>query len=148
MMHTDELRREVAGLAGDIEPFVGDGDALHRRVRRTRLVTGAIGISFIVIVAVVAATAARAHDRTRVHVSGAPDKEVSLVKMTHVDAIVVPATPEVKELLDSSPVARYALVPRGSLASRGNNLLDPRFCFLESNAGYAGAVATPTPDLT
>jgi len=146
-MDTDELRREIAGLADDIEPFAGDVDALHRRVRRTRLVTGAIAVSLIVVAAVLTTTAVRGHDRTRVHISGAPDKEVSLAGMTHVDAIVVPATPEVKELLDSSRVERYALVPRGSLTSASDNLLDPRFCFLKSSAGYAVAVDSPVRDL-
>jgi cell division protein FtsX len=149
-MHTDELRHEVAGLADEIAPFTGDVEALHRRLRRIRLATGAIAISLILVAAVVATTAVRGHDRTRVHISGGPDKEVPLAEMTHVDAIVVPATPEVKQLLNESPVTRFAFVPQGSLTTQPDSLMPAAtpMCFLKSSAGYAVAVDDAMPAFT
>ena len=111
-MQIDELRGELTTLADEIEPFGPDAPSLHRRDRRRRALTSALVAGVVAVVA--ASTFAIAHNRAdgRVHVSGAPSKEVSSAELNHVDIIVFPADPVVQDLLDASPlVTRYARVP-------------------------------------
>ena len=116
-MQIDELRGELATLADEIEPFVGDVRALHRRQRRRRVVTSSFAVALAVVVAV-SVIALSHRDNGRVHVA-AGSKEVTPAQMSHVDAIVVPANPDVEKILDASPiVVHYARIPRSRTAAR------------------------------
>ncbi len=144
-MDLDELKHGLSTLAGEMTPFAADVDALHRRQRRRRIVTSAV--TACVIVALTVATVAISHSRDsgKVHVAGLTGKEVAAGEITHVDVIVVPATPAVKAALDASPlVARYAFVPR---ADRSSSALifqpDSGLCALQTRDGYAVDASTP-----
>ncbi len=148
-MPTDELRGELTTLADEIEPFTGDVRAVHRRVRSRRIITTALAAALFV--AVVASTVAVAghRDAGKVNVTGTGSKEVSAAEMYHVDLIVVPADPSVRQVLDASTfVRRYALMPRGIRGSAGSGLFDqselPAFCALESEDGFAIQTSAPT----
>jgi hypothetical protein len=75
-----------------------------------------------------------------------PGKEVSPTEITHIDAIVVPATPAVKAALDASPlVGQYALVPakgRSSGRSTSPQTYLQGVCALQTRDGYAVEAAT------
>ncbi len=145
-MQIDELRGELATLADEIEPFEGDVDSLHRRQRRRRVVASSLVVALAVAVAGSAVAVVRNRDDHRVHVTGAGPKEVSAAELSHFDAFVVPATPAVQGVLDSSPlVARYARIPH---ARRGSSqLLTPitraALCAMESNDGFAVQASSP-----
>jgi hypothetical protein len=145
-MQIDELRGELATLADEIEPFGGDVAALHRRQRRRRVVASALGIALAVVVATSTVAIVRSRDDHRVHVTGATPKEVSTAVLSHFDAFVVPATPAVQRVFDSSPlVARYARIPH---ARRGSSmLLTPltraALCAMETNDGFAVQASSP-----
>jgi hypothetical protein len=137
-MQIDELRGELATLADEIDPFEGDVGAIHRRQTRRRVITSSFAVALAVMTAA-SAIAVSNRDNGRVHVA-AGSKEVSAAQMSHIDAIVVPATPEVERALDVSPlVAHYARIPR---AYRGptNSLIGPApavRCALEGSDGFA-----------
>lgn len=134
-MQIDELRGELTSLADEIPPFEGDVRQLHRRARRRRVVGSAVAVALAVVVAVSTVAIAR-HDNGRARIAAGPDKEVSPDQITHVDAIVVPATPVVKAALDASPlVTKYARVPqsdRWKLQPPSDGL-----CALGTSDGYA-----------
>jgi hypothetical protein len=150
-MQIDELRGELTTLADEIEPFEGDLRSLHRRERRRRIVRSA----FVVALAVAAASTvvvARHRDDGRVRVTGAGSKEVPSAQITHVDVIVVPATPAVQDVLDASPVVRwYARVARSVRASSTSlgpaSPLRAPFCALESSDGFAVQAMTGGSDI-
>lgn len=145
-MQIDELRGELTTLADEIEPFAGDVGALHRRQRRRRAFASALSVALAIVVAASTVAIVRNRDDHRVHVTGAGPKEVSAAGISHLDAIVVAATPAVQRVLDSSPlVSRYARVPH---ARRGSSmLLTPitraALCAMESNDGYAVQASSP-----
>jgi len=142
-MQIDELRGELATLADEIEPFSGDVGSLHRRRRRRRIVTSSFAVALAVVVAV-SVVAVSHSDNGRVHVA-AGSKEVSSKLMSRFDAIVVPATPEVKAVLDASAlVDRYAFIPHADRSS-GSLLFEPYggLCALQTTDGYAVEAASP-----
>ncbi len=104
-MHLDELKDELTTLADEMTPFAGNVDALHRRERRRRVFTSAIAATLAICVALAVVAVIAHHASGRIHVAGVPSKEVLANEVTHIDAIVVPATPEVKLVLDASPLA-------------------------------------------
>ena len=146
-MQIDELRSELTTLANEIQPFEGDVQGLHRHERRRRVITSSFAAALVAVVAV--ATIAVVHHRSdnRVRVTGTGSKEVPASGITHIDLIVVPATPAVRDVLNASPlVARYAAMPRGRRVPPGD-LADPPplrapVCALESFAGFAVDVTT------
>jgi cell division protein FtsX len=145
-MQIDELRSELTSLADEIEPFAGDAATLHHRQRRRHLVISSLVVAVAVVVA---SSVAVMHNRAgdRVRISGAGSKEVAAADITHVDVIVVPATPALQQALDTSPlVVRYALVPRGLRMSAPSLLVTTRvrgaMCSLESRDGYAVQTTT------
>jgi hypothetical protein len=149
MMQIDELRGELTTLADEMEPLRGDVRALHRRQRRRRVASSLV-VALAVVVAVSTIVVVRHRDNGKVRVTGAGPKEVSAAALSHFDAIVVPATPAVQGVLDSSAlVARYARIPH---ALRGWNVLLPiprvALCALESNDAFAVQASTPAPGFT
>jgi len=144
-MPTDELRGELTTLADEIEPFAGDVQAVHRRVRSRRVIATALVTAALVVI--VASTVAVAGHRNagKVNVTGTGSKEVSADKMSHFDLIVVPATPAVQDVLDASRlVDEYALIPHGDRSPPGDRSLDSlllrpidAFCALQTRDGYA-----------
>jgi hypothetical protein len=144
-MHTDELRREIVAMADEVESFAGDVETLHRKRRRNRSTASVIAIAAVLGLAAagVAVTASR-HGRV-VRVSSAPSKEVDSSKITHIDAIVVPANEPARVVLDESNlVAEYALVPRVQVPE---SLLQTKawrsaLCALRSSDGYAVTATT------
>ena len=75
-MNLDELKHGLTTLADEMEPFVGDMPALHRRVRGRRVAVSLVAAA--VVAALAAATLAVTHNprRGRIHVAGVPSKEV------------------------------------------------------------------------
>jgi hypothetical protein len=147
-MQIDELRGELATLADEIEPFERDVRSVHRRQRRRRLVTSSLVGALAVVVAVSAIAVSR-HDKARVYVA-AGSKEVSPTQISHIDAIVVPATPHVAGILDASPlVGSYAPVPHAYRGASGTlfGLDTAVLCALETSDGYAVKPATSGSDL-
>jgi FtsX extracellular domain len=150
MMQIDELRDELTTLADEIEPLAGDVRSLHRRQRRRRIASSSLVVALAAVVAVSTIVVLSRRDNGHVRVTGAGPKEVSAAALSHFDAIVVPATPAVQGVLDSSPlVARYARIPH---ALRGSNLLLPiprvALCALESSDAFAVQASTPAPGFT
>ena len=111
-MNLDDLKHGLTTLADEMEPFEGNVRALHRRERRRRVAVSSIAALVVVAIAVATVAITRNGDSGKIHVAGVPSKEVSPAEITHIDVIVVPATPAVKAALDASPlVGQYALVP-------------------------------------
>jgi hypothetical protein len=147
-MHTDELRREVAAMADEVDGFAGDVQTLYRKRRRRRVIASVTAVAAIAgLVSVGAAVARSPHNRI-LQVSSAPSKEVDPSRITHIDAIVLPASDAVKLALDrSSLVDEYALVPRMQVPVPGPSLLEPKpfrsaLCALRSSDGYAVTATT------
>jgi hypothetical protein len=147
-MQIDELRSELTRLADEIGPFEGDVHALHRRERRRRTVTSALVAVVIVVVGASAMAVLRHRDEGAGTVTAAGSKEVSSADISHVDVIVIPASPAVQHVLGSSPlVARYALAPR---AVRLASLFTPSgaaLCALERSRGFAVQASSPGSDI-
>jgi hypothetical protein len=145
-MQIDELRSELTRLADEVGPFEGDVHILHRRERRRRVVTSSLAALLIVAIGASAIAVARHRDDSTVTAAGS--KEVSSAEISHVDIIVIPASPAVEHVFDSSPlVAQYAPVPR---APRLGSLLTPSgaaFCALESDRGFAVQASSPGSDI-
>ena len=149
-MPTDELRGELTMLADEVEPFTGDVQAVHRRVRSRRIITAALVAAALVVVVASTVAVAGHRDAGKVDVTGTGSKDVSLALITHVDAIVVPATPEVQDVLDASPfVAEYARIPRADRSS-DSLLLRPKdaVCALQQRDGYAVVAKSDPSALT
>ncbi len=142
-MQIDELRRELTSLADEIEPFTGDAPELHRRARRRRVATASLAVALVAVVALGALAARHGRDPQKIRITGIPSKQVPAARITHIDAIVVPATPDVQAALDASPlVARYARIPAGARHNNGSSLLvpagaDPALCGLQTRDGFA-----------
>ncbi len=148
-MHLDELKDELTTLADEMTPFAGNVEALRRRERRRHVVTSAIAATLAVCLGLAAVAVIAHHTSGKIHVAGVPSKEVPSDEITHIDAIVVPATPEAKLVLDSSPlVERYALVHRSDRSS-GSLRFVPNvgLCALQTNDGYAVDASTPGTDI-
>jgi hypothetical protein len=145
-MNLDDLKHGLTTLADEMEPFEGNVRALHRRERRRRVAVSSVAA--VVVVAIAAATVAitRNGDSGKIHVAGVPSKEVSPAEITHIDAIVVPASPAVKAALDASPlVGQYALVPAKDRSSGQASSAQASFqavCALQTRGGYAVQAAT------
>jgi hypothetical protein len=145
-MQVDELRSELTRLADEISPFTGDVHELHRNRRRRRAVTSSLLVALIVVVAAstVAAVVHR-HDSAHILTAVGP-KEVSAAEISHVDVIVIPASPAVQDQLGaSSLVAHYAPVQRAvrwPLTAAGAAI-----CALESADGFAVQASTPGSDI-
>jgi FtsX extracellular domain len=150
-MHIDELRGELTTLADEIEPFEGDVGALHRRQRRRRALASAVRVALAIVVAGSAVAVIRHRDDHRVHVTGTGSKEVSGAAISSFEVFVVPVTPTVQGVLDSSPlVARYARIPH---ALRGSSFLvtpitRAALCAMESNDGFAVQASSPGSGFT
>jgi hypothetical protein len=147
-MNTDELRGELTTLADEIEPFERDLGVLHRRERRRHVIVSSV-VAALVVTSVVTIGLVQNRTSGKVHVSGVPSKEVPPAQITHIDAVVVPATPAVTAVLDRSPlVGRYTRVSREDLSS--NSLLfaaDHGLCALATNDGYVIDAAAPGTDI-
>jgi hypothetical protein len=149
-MQIDELKSELTTLADEIPPFDGDLTTLHRHDRRRRVITSSLVAALVVVVAVATVAVIRQGRDSRVHVSGAGSKEVQSRDISHIDAIVVPASPDAQGLLDSSAlVGQYALIPHSdrSAASPPPSRVKSALCALQSNDGYAVDAATPGTDI-
>ena len=144
-MQIDELRGELTSLADELEPFEGDVRALHRRERRRRVVMSSLAVALVAIVGVSTIAVARHNDNDRVRVTAGPDKEVPPQEITHIDAIIVPASPAVKAVLDSSPlVTKYARIPHGDRSSYSLFFLpNDGLCAFQTNDAYAVDEKTP-----
>jgi FtsX extracellular domain len=140
-MNLDELRSGLTTLADEMEPFEGNVRALHRRERRRRVGMASIAAVAVVAIAMATVAIARSGDSGKIHVAGVPGKEVSPVEITHIDAIVVPASPAVKAALDASPlVARYAFVAAKDRTSGQVPSIEASqqaLCALQTRDGYA-----------
>jgi hypothetical protein len=146
-MNLDELKRGLTTLADEMEPFEGNVRALHRRERRRRVAVSSIAAVVVVAIAVATVAITRNGDSGKIHVAGVPSKEVSPAEITHIDAIVVPASPALKALLDGSPqVSRYTLVARADRTSASLSFSpDKGLCALQSSDGYAVDYTSPIP---
>jgi hypothetical protein len=149
-MQIDELRSELTSLADEIPPFDGDLTTLHRHDRRRRVITSSLVAALVVVVAVATVAVIRQGRDSRVHVSGAGSKEVQSRDISHIDAIVVPATPAVKAALDSLPfVGSYARSVPGDLSSDSRFFTpDHGVCALSTNDGYVVDAAVPDTDIS
>jgi hypothetical protein len=151
-MQIDELRGELTTLADEIEPFEGDVRSLHRRERRRRFARSSLVVGLVVVVAASTMVVARHRDNGRVRVTGAGSKEVASAQVSHIDVIVVPATPAVQDVLDASPVVgRYARLVRSvrpltKVFEPTSPLLAP-LCALESSDGFAVQAISPGSDI-
>jgi hypothetical protein len=139
-MQTDELRRELRRLADEQDPFEADLSALRgRERRRTALLRAVAGAVVVVVVAVGGAVALTARDTQPAGVAHAR-KEFKPGDL-RLDLVVVPASPQVKQILEASPmVERYALLPRGFLPTSQklvNADLHQAACALLGDLGYA-----------
>ncbi len=150
-MNLDELRNGLTSLTDEMEPFEGNVRALHRRERRRRIAVSLIAA--VVVVAIVVATVAITRGKSgKIQVASIPSKEVSSDRITHIDAIVVPASAAVKEVLDrSSLVARYALIPAADRSGPSLSLMTTQpvmsaLCKLQTSDGYAIDAVTPGPN--
>jgi hypothetical protein len=151
-MNLDDLKHGLTMLADEMEPFEGNVRTLYRRERRRRVAVSSVAA--LVVVAIAVATVAFTHGdgSGKVHVAGVPSKEVPPDQITHIDAIVVPATPAVKAVLDASPlVGQYARIPVRDRSSEPNLLVTDAvrvaLCALQTNDGYAVDAATPGSDI-
>jgi hypothetical protein len=151
-MQIDELRGELAGLADEIAPFERDVRSLHRRQRRRRITMAAIAAGCAGVLAALAVVAIEQSQAGKARVAARPGREVEPVRISHIDAIVVPATPDVKAALDASPVVgKYAFIPHGDRSiergdSSSDSLLftpDRGLCALQTGDGYAVDATTP-----
>lgn len=151
-MNLDELKGGLSTLADELEPFEGNVRALHRHERRRRIVLSSIAAVVVVVFTVASVAISHSHDSGNVHVAGLTGKEVAAAKITHVDVLVIPATPSVKAALDASLlVGQYARVPHAD-RSFGTLTLSPpplrtAMCALRTNDGYAVDAATPGVDI-
>jgi hypothetical protein len=148
-MNLDDLKRGLTTLSDEMDPFEGNVRALHRRERRRRVAVSSIAALVVVAIAVATVAIARNGDSGKIHVAGVPSKEVTPAEITHIDAIVVPASPAVKAALDASPlVGRYALIP-GADRSWLSPLLTATepvksaLCLLQTSNGYAVDAVIP-----
>ncbi len=149
-MQIDELRSVLTRLADEIEPFDGDARTLHRHERRRRVVTSSL-VAVVIVVVVVGASAialVRQRDEGTATVTASGSKEVSSAEISHVDIIVIPASPAVAHVLDSAPlVAHYAPVPRAVRLGAPLTPSGAAFCALERNDGFAVQASTPGPEI-
>jgi hypothetical protein len=138
-MQIDELRDELATLAGEVELFEGDVLALHRSERRRRILTSSVAIGLVAVLGAGALAASRHHDPKKIRITEIPSKEVMPAAITHIDAIVVPATPDVEAALDASPlVGHYARIPAHDRSSNSAPAdVQPALCGLQTSDGYA-----------
>lgn len=151
-MNLDDLKGGLSTLLDEMEPFEGNVQALHRHERRRRIAMSSIAAVVVVAITMAALAATRHGDSGRIHIAGFPSKQVTPDKITHVDAIVLPASPAVKAALDASPlVGRYARVPAGDRSSAPNLLVTDAvrsaLCALQTNDGYAVDATTPGTDI-
>lgn len=145
-MNLDELKSGLTTLAGEMAPFEGDVRALHRHERRRRIVVSSIALAVVVVLAVATVAISRGRDSGKVHVAGLPGKEVTADKITHVDAIVVPASPAARQILEASPsVIRYAPIPHGDRSGSLLSVPNLGLCALQTRDGYAVDLASPVP---
>ncbi len=106
-------------------------------------------VAAIVVVAIAVATVAITRgDAGKIHVAGVPSKEVTPDKVSHIDAIVIPASPAVQLALDSSSLVRqYARIPaadRSGLSSLSTTKpVRAALCLLQTSDGYAVDAVTP-----
>ncbi|HTD51332.1 MAG TPA: permease-like cell division protein FtsX [Acidimicrobiia bacterium] len=149
-MQIDELRSELTKLSDEIGPFEGDVQTLHRQERRRRVLTSTLAALLIVIVVVVGASTV-AVVRRRGHgsaVTATGPKEASSAEISHVDVIVIPASPAVEKVLGSSPlVAHYTPVPRAVRLGAPLTSSGAAFCALETNDGFAVQASSPGSDI-
>jgi hypothetical protein len=147
-MNLAELKRGLTTLADEMEPFEGNVRAVHRRERRRRVAVSSVAAVVVVAIAVATVAITRNGDSGKIHVTGVPSKEVTPGRITHIDAIVVPASSAVKAALDASPlVGQYALIP-GADRSDFASLLTTEpvrsaLCLLQTSDGYAVDAVTP-----
>src|SRR2546421_721098 len=113
-MQTDELRRELRRLADEQDPFEADLSALRRQERRRTALLRGLAVVLVAVVATGGAVALRARGSEPARVATA-QKEFKPSDL-RIDLVVVPASRQVKQILDASPmVERYALLPRAFL---------------------------------
>ncbi len=150
-MNLDELRSELTTLADEMEAFEGDVRSLHRRERRRRVAVSCVAAVVVAALTVATVAVTRNDGAAKVHVAGVPSKEVSSDQITHIDAIVVPASPAVTQALDASHlVSQYARIPAadrsGSLSSlTTTEPVKSALCRLQTSDGYAVDAVTPGP---
>ena len=148
-MQIDELRGELATLADEIAPFERDVWTLHRRQRRHRVVMSAMAAGLAGVLAVIAVVAIEQSQAGKVRVA-AGSRQVATDAITRIDVVIVPASPAVQHVLETSPlVVRYARVLRGSR----NALMAPTdthtaLCALEQNDGFAVQATASGTDLS
>jgi hypothetical protein len=138
-MQIDELRRELSTLADEMDGFDGEVRSIHRRERRRRVATSSLAVVLVAVVAIGTVVASRRHDGQKVRITQIPSKEVPATGFSRVDAIVVPAIPDVQAALDASPlVAHYARVPAGDRSwIAAAPVVNPALCGLQTRAGFA-----------
>jgi hypothetical protein len=147
-MRIDELRSGLTTLSDEMEPFEGDVRVLHRRERRRRVVVSSLVAALLVVVGVSTVAIVRNHRQNRIQVTGASSKEVPAAQLSHVDVIVVPASPDVHKALDATPlVAHYTRVLRAYRGGRNSivNIPTDVRCALETSDGYAVRASVPGP---
>jgi cell division protein FtsX len=140
-MRTEELRAELRAMADEIEPFEPDVVAVHRKVRRRHsFVAVAAALALMTGAAALATAWNRGGDKVRV---AGTEKLVGPEKLRFLDVIVVPASDDVQQILEASPlVRRYTRVPRGSRQwslPPGDDLS----CALQRSNGFAVESTTP-----
>ncbi len=158
-MDTAELRAELAELAQEVDPFIGDVDAVHRHVTRRRMATAVVAA--VVAVGALGGIGVLAHSgRKHIHVARSA-KDVTLAELRAFDAAVVlpdGATADdatrVQAVLDNTPaVAQYTPLPAGTLAydllfHRTPDVakLRTRVCANPSTMSFAVTLAHAVPD--
>src|SRR3984885_15962533 len=125
MMHTDELRAELAELAREVDAFPEDLAAVRRRVARRRVASASVAL--VLVVGLVAGGIALTRPGSNhVNVAGQP-KSTNISALPRVDALVaLPAQAtgtditNVQQILDSTPVVdAYATIPRRFFTANG-----------------------------
>jgi hypothetical protein len=144
-MRTNELRTELRQLADEMAPFEADLYALrqHERRRQTVLRVAAAVTTVVVIAAAFVAW----QTQRRPSVAGHQGKQRALVEMPRVDVAVIPATDEVRQMLERSPLvgefAPVGGVTSAAVEAAGMNDLG---CALNRESGFAVAAATRSPE--
>jgi cell division protein FtsX len=157
-MRTEELRTELQHMADELESFHGDVLAVRRRQRRHQLLVGvAAAVALVLTISGAVAVVNLGDNKV---VVGDAKKELSALRLRHVDVVVVPQSPDVQRRLEhSSLVGAYADLPRGALysalsGSDGQSKLvaagdiHAAACRLQREEGFAVQAATIDNDIT
>lgn len=126
-MHTDELRAELAELAGEVEPFAEDLAAVRHRVARRRVASASVAV-VLVIGLVAGGIALTRPGANHVRVAGSV-KKVAIDRLARFDAaVVLPAgataadAAQLQAILDTTDVVEnYAPLPVSTLAGALRN---------------------------